>query len=257
MKIAYKGTSFHGWQALSAQGKPEPYKTVQGSLREVLLRIAKYQDCSVIGTSRTDAGVHATGQIGKLILPVEIDASKLLLGMNSLLPPSIRLMECCRCPASFNPKTARTRKEYEYHFSVGPVANPLWNDVVAHISDPLDVDKMRQAAQLFVGVHDFYNYCPSSSLTGSSVREVYVCDIAPVPSSVANETGQVYVLRVSGSGFLKYMVRFITGVLFDVGRGKVSLAQVADSLSTHREEKLSKKASAQGLVLAKIVSLDL
>ena len=225
-------------------------------MRDVLLRIVKYQDCSVIGTSRTDAGVHASGQVGKLVLPVEIDASKLLLGMNSLLPPSIRLMECSRCPDSFNPKTARTRKEYEYHFSVGPVANPIWNDVVAHISDPLDLDKMREAAQLFVGMHDFYNYCPSSSLSGSSVREVYVCEIASASSDNASEFGQRYALRVSGSGFLKYMVRFITGVLFDVGRGKVSLAQVSDSLSTHLEEKLSKKASAQGLVLAKIVSLD-
>jgi tRNA pseudouridine38-40 synthase len=252
--ISYKGTNYRGWQAQSKDDHDEGQPTVQGTIHQVLKRISKYQECTITGTSRTDAGVHARGQIGKASIPVEIQADKLLQGMNSLLPADIRILECETCAEEFNPKTEPTTKEYHYYFSTASVANPVIGDVVAHVSGPLDMDLMAEAAQLFVGEHDFYNFYRRNSLTATTVRTVLSCEIKNAQLSPMGE--KVFYLRVTGTGFLKQMVRYIAGTLFEVARGNISLSRVADYLREHHDEKLCPKAAAHGLHLVMVQGRD-
>ena len=147
--ISYKGTNYRGWQAQSRSQEEGDAPTVQGTIHQVLRKISNYQECAVAGTSRTDAGVHARGQLGKFSIPGEVPADKLLQGMNSLLPSDIRVLSCEPCGADFNPKTCALSKEYHYFFSSAAVANPVLCEVVAHIPGPLDWEQMAAAARQY------------------------------------------------------------------------------------------------------------
>ena len=245
--ISYKGTQYRGWQAQSKSGAEDEGPTVQGTIHQVLRKISKFQECGVAGTSRTDAGVHAKGQLGKLSVPSEIAAGKLLQGMNSLLPSDIRILSCEACEPGFNPKTCAVSKEYHYYFSSEQVADPVLGDIVAHVAGPLDWERMEEAAALFVGQHDFYNFYRRNSEASTTVRSVTTCELSR--ATLSPLASQVGVITIRGPGFLKQMVRYIAGTIFDVGRGRVSAQQVSDYLVEHRDEKLSVKAKAHGLHL--------
>ena len=245
--ISYKGTNYRGWQAQSLTQEEGDAPTVQGTIHQVLRKISNYQECAVAGTSRTDAGVHAQGQLGKLSIPSELAADKLMRGMNSLLPSDIRILSCEACDPGFNPKTCSLSKEYHYYFSSAKVANPVLSDVVAHIPGPLDWKRMTAAAQLFVGEHDFYNFYRRNSDAANTVRKVLRCQLSTATMTPGGE--EVGVIEVQGEGFLKQMVRYIAGAVFEVGRGHIRLEQIAEYLGTHHEEKLCPKAKAHGLHL--------
>jgi len=252
VRISYKGTNYRGWQAQAKELDPEQ-PTVQGTILQVLRRIAKYQDAVVSGTSRTDAGVHAAQQLAKISIPRELAADKLLLGLNSLLPADIRVVACQPCAAEYNPKTQKSTKVYHYYFDTEPVGNPLLADVVAHVPGPLDVETMQQAAQLFVGQHDFYSFYLRSSLAATTVRTVTCCQLKT--ASLAPLSPPCLYLDIAGQGFLKHMVRYIAGSLFAAGRGEVSIDQIRHHLQTRQDEKLAFKAKAHGLHLAHITLL--
>ncbi|WP_200821147.1 hypothetical protein [Oceanicoccus sp. KOV_DT_Chl] len=127
--ISYKGSSYYGWQDLGAS---EQKPTVQASIHEVLKKICKYQHCTIAAASRTDAGVHAQGQVVKVSIALDIDSEKLLLGMNSLLPADIRILHCEPCAAEFNANKDSKSKEYHYYFCADPIYNPVLNDIIAH-----------------------------------------------------------------------------------------------------------------------------
>lgn len=245
--ISYKGTQYRGWQSQSKSGAEGEGPTVQGTIHQVLRKISKYEECGVAGTSRTDAGVHARGQLGKLSLPNEIAAGKLMQGMNSLLPSDIRILSCEACEPGFNPKTCAVSKEYHYYFSSEQVADPVLGDIVAHVAGPLDWERMEEAAALFVGQHDFYNFYRRNSDTSTTVRRVLACELSK--ASLSPLGAQIGVLKIRGPGFLKQMVRYMAGTIFDVGRGRVGVDQLSEYLREHRDEKLSVKAKAHGLHL--------
>ena len=253
--ISYKGTNYFGWQDLGANEKKP---TVQASLNLALKKICKYQDCTISAASRTDAGVHALGQVAKVIIPIEIESSKLLLGLNSLLPDDIRIMQCRPCSASFNANKDSKSKEYHYYFSIDPIYNPALNDVIAHITPnksssnikPLDIKLMQQACKLFIGEHDFYSFAKRDANISSTVRSISHCEILQLPPSALS--ANVYYLKIVGNGFLKQMVRYIAGVLFAIGRKQISLQDISEALITSKEEKLSAKAKSRGLHLIKI-----
>ncbi len=248
--IAYKGTNYRGWQAQSSDVENEALPTVQGTILRCLRKIARYQECTISGTSRTDAGVHAQGQVGKISLPVEIEAKTLLRGMNSMLPNSIRIAECAQCDGAFNAKTFSSSKEYHYYFSSSPVANPLLSDVVAYVPGPLDLHQIAAATQVFVGEHDFHAFCRRPEHAANTIRRVLACEL--IHSSPGNLVREVHMLRVVGTGFLKQMIRYMVSALFEVGRGKLSADQIADALGQSRSDKLCAKAPPQGLHLVQI-----
>jgi tRNA pseudouridine38-40 synthase len=253
--ISYKGTSYFGWQDL---GTSEQKPTVQASIHQVLKKICKYRSCTLSAASRTDSGAHAQGQVAKITIAIAIESGKLLLGMNSLLPDDIRIVQCEPCAAEFNSNKDSKSKEYHYYFCTDPIYNPVLNDIVAHIpsnskasaTEPLDIELMQRACKFFIGEHDFYSFARRDSNIVSTFRTIFSCEILRAqPSTFGNE---IYYLKIVGNGFLKQMVRYIAGALFALGRNQLSLNNISEALVNHKEEKISSRAKSRGLHLIQI-----
>jgi len=248
--ISYKGSNYFGWQDL---GPREEKPTVQATLNLVLQKICKYQSCNISTASRTDAGVHAQGQVIKITIPLAIASEKLLLGMNSLLPEDIRILKCEPCPATFNPNRDSKSKEYHYYFCIDPISNPVYNDIVAHITSPrglLDIEVMQEACKYFIGEHDFYNFAKRDTTINTTFRTIFSCEILEAKSSIFGH--KIYYIKIVGKGFLRHMVRYIAGALFDIGKKQLSVNDMAEALVIHKEKKVAAKAKAKGLHLIHI-----
>ena len=253
--ISYKGTRYFGWQDLGT-GQKKP--TVQASIHQILKKICKYQNCTISAASRTDSGVHAQGQVVKITIPIAIDSEKLLLGMNSLLPDDIRILQCEPCAAEFNPNTDSKSKEYHYYFCTDPIYNPVLDDFVAHIppnsktstAEPLDIELMQRACKLFVGEHDFYRFARRDANIGSTCRTIFSCEILQAQPLIFGN--KICYLKIVGNGFLRYLIRYIAGALFALGRSQLSLSDISEALVNHKGEKISPKARSRGLHLIHI-----
>ena len=249
--VSYKGTHYFGWQDLGAN---EQKSTVQANVEKALHKICKFQDCTVAVASRTDAGVHAQGQVLKVSIPIDIESEKLLLGMNSLLPDDIRVLKCEPSTAKFNPNQDSTSKEYHYYFCTDTINNPILNDILAHIpsssNSPLDIELMQKACELFIGEHDFYSFAKRDTKMQLTLRTIVSCEIVPIKAYPFGK--DTYYLKIVGEGFLRYMVRYIAGALFALGRNQLSLNDISEALAHHKEDKLSAKAKSKGLHLMEI-----
>ncbi|NOR55770.1 MAG: tRNA pseudouridine(38-40) synthase TruA [Sulfurovum sp.] len=249
--ISYKGSNYFGWQDI---GTNEEKPTIEGSIHQVLKKICKYQNCTIAAASRTDAGVHAQGQVLKVTIPLDIEAEKLLLGMNSLLPEDIRILQCEPCTSEFNPNKDSKNKTYHYYFCTDSIHNPVLNDVVAHVPSNstalLDLEIMKEACKLFIGEHDFYSFAKRDTNMYSTFRTILSCEIVQTQSSPFGN--EVYTIKIVGEGFLRYMIRYIAGALFSLGRKQISLSDIGGALASHKEEKISARAKSRGLHLIHI-----
>jgi tRNA pseudouridine38-40 synthase len=254
--VSYNGSNYFGWQDL---GDEEVKATVQGAITQALRKICKFADCIVAGASRTDAGVHAQGQVAKFSIALEITPEKLQLGLNSLLPEDIRIRQCARCQADFNPNRQATSKKYRYYFSTDRVSSPLLHGIVAHVPSKiegarsdieLDLDRMEQACKLFIGEHDFYSFSSKDKNIKSTVRTISHLQMKRT-DAMGLEIG-VYYFEIEGNGFLRHMVRYIVGAIFEVGRHAIDYEDIRQALCNRNEKKLSPKAKARGLHLIEI-----
>ena len=254
--ISYNGGNYFGWQDL---GDAEDKATVQGAITQALRKICKYAACLVSGASRTDAGVHAQGQVAKLSIPLEITPEKLQLGLNSLLPEDIRIWQCSECPADFNPNKQSTGKKYRYYFSTDRISSPIVNGIVAHVPSKLegaqihiqlDLECMRQVCELFVGEHDFYSFASRDQNAGSTVRTVSRLQLKRTEALELDV--EIYYFEIEGNGFLKHMVRYIVGAIIEVGRHAIDSDDIRQALSNRNEKKFSPKAKARGLHLIEV-----
>ncbi len=253
--VSYNGSNYFGWQDLGdASEKP----TIQSEILQVLRKISKYAECVVSGASRTDAGVHALGQVAKLSTPLEIEPAMLRLGMNSLLPADIRIRECSSCPADFNPNRDSRSKTYRYFFSVDEIGNPLLQHLVAHVplatataqSMQPGIERMRSACRLFVGEKDFANFAARDESLKTTVRTVLNLELHKSENSDLG--GDIYYVEIQGDGFLKYMVRYILGALFALARGDIDAVAIERAIAEPGLAKLSPKAKSAGLQLLSI-----
>jgi tRNA pseudouridine38-40 synthase len=248
LNLEYDGTNYLGWQIQVKQGK-----TIQGEIIKSLQELFKTEDIKVWGASRTDSGVHALSQVAKIQVPFFIEPENLLRGLNSLLNSDIRIKKIEACDEDFRPTNDAKNKTYEYHFTAGNISSGVFHHHLAHYSFDLDIEKMNQAAKLFIGRHDFMNYFCEGTEVASTVREIYFCEIVEIN---ANQNIKImprhYALRINGNGFLKQMVRMIVGVLWAVGRGKVSLVEVENSLKIPSDRRLAAVAPPSGLYLVEI-----
>ena len=252
--IAYKGTHYFGWQAQSKDTLKEEYPTIEGTILKALKKMSNYQHCTVSAASRTDGGVHAQGQLAKISLSINISADHLLLGLNSSLPLDIRILECASSTKNFQPNVSSVSKEYHYYFTASKTDNVAISEISlrlsTHDNGPIDLALLRTACQLFVGQHDFYNFSVHDLNNASSVRQISYCDI--LQANFSPLVDEVYYLKIIGDGFLKYMIRYVMGALIELGKGRITLEDIAFYLQHQQDDKLSAKAKAKGLHLIKI-----
>ena len=213
LTIAYDGTDFHGWQI--QKDKP----TVQGEIVEVLRRITQEQ-IHLHGSGRTDAGVHALGQVGSFKTQSRLSAEEFQRALNAILPPTIRIMEAAETGPDFNARWSARAKIYRYRIYRGKIVPPSEWRYVLHYPFPLDEEKMREATTKFVGKHDFASFAASTGSEDddkerSTEREIYSTDL------VRSADNEELVFTVRGRSFLRYMVRKMVGTLLDVGRGRL------------------------------------
>jgi tRNA pseudouridine38-40 synthase len=255
--LAYKGTRYFGWQAQSLDTIREERPTVEGTILNALKKISNYQPCTISAASRTDAGVHAQGQQAKIKLPIEISPENLLRGLNSLLPDDIRVLACTPSSIDFQPNRASVSKEYHYYFVTSPVNNVATSDIALHLPsishEPDNLVLLREACQLFVGRHDFYNFSSRDKSVVTSYRKIFYCDIHQ--ANFMPLVKHTYYLKIIGDGFLKYMIRYLMGALLDLARKRITLDDITLFLQHHQSHKLSSRAKAKGLHLIHIDGL--
>src|SRR6202795_1874610 len=211
--IAYDGTDFHGWQMQS--DKP----TIQGEISSVLRRLTQ-ENVAVNGAGRTDAGVHALGQVASFRTQSGLSAGEFQRALNALLPPTIRIVGADEVGPDFHARWSALGKIYRYRLYRGKVVPPAVWRYVLHYPFPLEEQAMQGAALRFIGAHDFTSFAAS---TGSEdddkernmVREIYSAEVKRVDSEELH-------FNVHGQSFLRYMVRKMMGALLEVGRGRMT-----------------------------------
>jgi tRNA pseudouridine38-40 synthase len=208
--LAYDGTAFHGWQV--QPGLP----TIQGALEEIVSGIEGSR-VHVAGSGRTDAGVHALGQVAAFSIENPIPLPNLRRAVNRLLPPAIRVLSAAEAVAGFHPRFDARAKTYEYRIVRAEVCSPFEWPFSHHHPYPLDEPRMVECARAFEGEHDFTAFAASDDRDAegrSKVRSVF--------SSVLECGPGLLVYRIRGSGFLKHMVRNVVGTLIEAGRGNIA-----------------------------------
>lgn len=245
LTVAYDGTNFHGWQKQSKLDDPNGLRTAQGVLEQAVQEVVR-EEVNVTGASRTDAGVHAWGQVAAFTSTNEIPVERLPAAINSRLPDDIQVREAIIVPEKFGPISDTVSKGYRYTFAHGCRVDhprPLFDrHIVFWTAYDLDPVKMNEAAQHFRGEHDFTSCTRLHHGRESAVRTVFDCEV--------HATGEYRCeLHISGSGFLYNMVRIIAGTLVEVGRGEMSPADIPGVLEARDRTKAGPTLPPEGLCL--------
>lgn len=237
LDICYDGTRYKGWQRQSGTDG-----TIQGKIEQTLTRILG-EPIEISGSGRTDAGVHARGQVASFYTASTLPAEQILAELRRYLPEDIGIVSCKDCSERFHARLNARKKTYCYR---------IWNSerpcvferrYVAQMPEALDVDAMRRAATHLCGQHDFSAFCANRKMKKSTVRQIYVIEIA--------EVGDELRISVTGNGFLHNMMRILVGTLVEVGRGERDADQIP-ALFGAKREKAGFLASAQGLCLMEV-----
>jgi tRNA pseudouridine38-40 synthase len=232
--LGYDGTDFHGWQAQPG------LRTVQGMIEEAIDEMG-IEHSAVRGCSRTDAGVHALGQVASLTLESDVPASAIGRALNGRLPADIRVVGVVDAAPGFHARYHARSKSYRYRIATTPVLSPFDRLYVWHSDEPRDVGAMAEAATFVVGRHDFAAFQGARSAVRHTVRTVTRCEV--------REAGGEIVIEVDGDGFLRHMVRIIVGTLAEVGGRQRAPASVADVLAARDRRAAGPTAPAAGLTL--------
>ena len=241
--IQYDGTDFHGWQV------QENDRTIQGELERVISTL-EGKSVRVTGSGRTDAGVHAEGQVANVFLEQGFAPEQLRKAINGNLWRDIRIMNVEIVPDEFHARFAAKQKTYVYRVINAPVMSPFWRRFAHHVSRPLDVARMNDAARLFLGQHDWTAFASAHSDSENKVRDVREL----IVTSVWDERARAALIefRVSADGFLRYMVRSMVGSLLEVGRGEKSPEEVEAVIISADRKNAPPTAAAKGLTLLKV-----
>ncbi len=241
--IQYDGTDFHGWQV------QENSRTIQGELERVIGMIED-ADVKVVGSGRTDAGVHADGQVANVFLNRPFTPEKLKNAINGNMWRDIRILKCEQAPDEFHARFNARSKTYVYRVVNAPVMSPFWRRFAHHEARPLDVGKMNDAARFFLGKHDWTAFSSAQADGENRVRNVTDFTIESRWDDRAQ--GVMIEFRISAKGFLRYMVRSIVGTMLEVGRGEKDSDTIQTAIITGDRDLAGKTASAQGLTLLKV-----
>ncbi len=237
MRVAYLGTAYCGWQI-----QPNGI-SIEQVLNKALGDLLG-EDIHVIGASRTDAGVHAFGNVAVFDTDSRMPGEKVSFALNRSLPEDIVIQESFEVSGDFHPRHVKSTKTYEYRILNTTFPNPLRNAVTCFNYMKLDVDLMRAGAKCLVGEHDFSSFCAPRTQAESMVRTIYSIDIERIGDEIS--------IVIKGNGFLYNMVRIIAGTLMEVGRGYMKPEEVEKILEAGDRTKAGPTAPARGLTLVSI-----
>lgn len=238
--MAYDGTAYHGWQVQPGLA------TIQGILEEILSGI-EGSSVHVMGSGRTDSGVHALGQVAAFDITNPIPPDNLRRAVNRLLPEDIRVFDAAETASDFHPRYHAIAKTYEYRVARGEICFPFERRYVHHHPYPLDAAAMGRAALCLEGTHDF-----SAFAAADDRDELGLSKVRTIFSSRLESQGDRVVYRVRGSGFLKHMVRNIMGTLIEVGKGNLDEPGLLKFLGPDWNRKAGPRAPARGLFLVSV-----
>ena len=233
--VEYDGSHLHGWQRQNGQ------PTVQQHLEEALAQLLQHE-APVAGASRTDAGVHARGQVASFRTEEAIPLHGIRRGLNSLLPESIAIRDAAEVPEDFHPRFSATGKHYRYTILARADRSPRWRDRAWHHPETLNVHAMHDASRALLGEHDFAAFRAAGCTAKTTMRRVESIAITRLHPDLIE-------VDVRGNAFLRNMVRILVGTLAEVGTGRRPIAQVAEILASKDRTKAGKTAPPQGLEL--------
>ena len=238
LRIAYDGGRFSGWAATPGE------RTVQGALHEAIAAMDPGAT-ALRGASRTDAGVHAQGQVAAFDAERDIEMRGWVLGLDAALDDDVAVRAASRVEPGFDPRKAARKKRYRYRVLLDAVRDPLWRDHAWRVGYPLDLDKMAREAKRACGTHDFRAFRSARDERIETVRTLERVDLDRTEDRIVG-------IVVEGSAFMHNMVRIIAGTLVDVARGKLEEGAVSRAIASGKREDLGETAPAQGLVLEQV-----
>jgi tRNA pseudouridine38-40 synthase len=238
LTVAYDGTEFVGWQR-QASGV-----SIQGLLEDAL-SILDHRPVTVHGAGRTDAGVHAMGQVASARIAGAHDGATLMRALNAHLPPAVRVFSVEAVPDDFHARFSATGKTYEYRLWNGAAVPPTLRLYTWHVPQPLDVAAMREASAVLPGEHDFAAFQGAGSTTHTTVRRLRSA------RWMTNADGAL-VFEIAGEGFLRHMVRSLAGTLVEIGLGRRGRDELARLLEAPSRTAVGRTAPPQGLFLVKV-----
>ncbi len=237
LTLAYDGTDFHGWQI-----QPE-LRTIQGELEQALRKLFNHE-IRVTGSGRTDAGVHAHGQVANVQTIRTMDPTSVLRGANALLPREIRILAVDEVGPEFHARWSARSKTYEYRLWRGAIASPFGCRYVYSFRYPMCEHALDRGTDYFLGDHDFTSFCATATETEDRIRTIYAA------SWDRSETEWVF--RIRGNGFLQYMVRTIAGTLLEIGRGRTRPDAVPEIFAARDRRRAGPSLPGYGLHLMEV-----
>lgn len=237
LTIEYDGKDFNGWQK-------QPNKlNIQGEIEKAISNITK-EEIELIGSGRTDAGVHALGQVANFKTNSNIPIEKLSLAINSQLKNSIIIKKAEEVEERFHSRYNAKHKTYRYIINNSKCGTAIYRNLEYCFPIKLDVEKMKKAAKYFEGEHDFKAFKSSGTSGKNSVRIIY--------KALVKQEGEKIIIELTGNGFLYNMVRIISGTLLDVGIGKINPEEISNIIELKDRQKAGKKLPAHGLYLVEV-----
>ena len=238
LTIEYDGKDFNGWQK-------QPTKlNIQGTIEQTI-KIVTGEDVDLMASGRTDAGVHAFGQVANFKTNSNIPIEKIPIALNSNLKKSIRIISAEEVDERFHSRLTCKRKTYRYIINNSEFSSAIYRNLETHIPQKLDVEKMKQAAKYFEGEHDFKAFKASGTSSKSSVRTIYKAEVLEMPNN------RIYI-ELTGNGFLYNMVRIIAGTLVDVGTGKIQSEDIEKIIESKDRSLAGKTLQPNGLYLVEV-----
>lgn len=234
IKFSYDGTNFNGYQ------KQPGHRCVESELEKALFDINDHKKTKVVGAGRTDRGVHANYQCAHFDLDIDITLYKLKCALNSLLPPDIHVFDVSDVDDSFHARYMVKKKRYKYIINCGEY-NPIERNYVYQYCKKLDVEKMQKEIESFIGKHDFRSFVSDDAVKEDCTREIF--------SARLEEENDKVTFYFTGTGFMKYQVRNMVGVLFKVGKGKLETGIVNKIFNDEKYKKYITTIKREGLYL--------
>lgn len=237
LTIEYNGKDFNGWQK-------QPNKlNIQGNIEKVISEITK-EEIELIGSGRTDAGVHAIGQVANFKTNSNIPIEKFAIAINSRLKKSIIIKKAEEVPERFHSRYNCKKKTYRYIINNSDMGSAIYRNLEYNIKMPLNLENMKKASKYFEGEHDFSAFKASGTSSKSSVRTIYSADV--------KKENERIIIELTGNGFLYNMVRIISGTLVEVGLGKIRPEEIKDIIDSKNRQMAGKTLPPYGLYLVEV-----